>query len=322
MALLFCILLFCSGIAEARDSKLAFSVEWFFGFTDSTNIYTLNSVPGATPVQILHLPIKEGRIWDQVFSGIIIGYLNWSPDGKELLMRTDDGFNVTDIWIVGSDGSNPREILLQKRYAPGADSIRATGGAYYYPTWSPDGSRIAYLDEEPPGGSNLHFMYPNGDPAGHIDVELSSFDWAPDGRIVYSVFPNNWLWVMNEDGTEARIINDEITGVLPKVSPDGSQIAFFRTYGEIWVMGIDGSNPRFLAKGYSHTWSPDSKQIAFLFVNDIITIDAYGNNMNVLFNTEGIGGQIQTLDWSPWLDRETFVESISWGALKRTIQPE
>jgi len=58
----------------------------------------------------------------------------------------------------------------------------------------------------------------------------------------------------------------------PKVSPDGTQVVYTRSLIDvqndkqeqaIWIVGIDGRNHRFLAKGSGAVWSPDSKSIAY-----------------------------------------------------------
>ncbi len=59
----------------------------------------------------------------------------------------------------------------------------------------------------------------------------------------------------------------------PRVSPDGKQIAFTRTWvdqvedrtrSELWLMEADGSRQRFLAAGSDARWSPDGARIAYL----------------------------------------------------------
>jgi dipeptidyl aminopeptidase/acylaminoacyl peptidase len=59
----------------------------------------------------------------------------------------------------------------------------------------------------------------------------------------------------------------------PKVSPDGTQVVYTRSLVDvqndkpeqaIWIVGIDGRNHRFVAKGSGAVWSPDSKSIAYL----------------------------------------------------------
>ena len=59
----------------------------------------------------------------------------------------------------------------------------------------------------------------------------------------------------------------------PKVSPDGSQVVFTRTWNdrvndrpqnELWIMDADGSRLRQLGEGSAAEWSPDGKRIVFL----------------------------------------------------------
>ena len=59
----------------------------------------------------------------------------------------------------------------------------------------------------------------------------------------------------------------------PRLSPDGTQIVFTRTWfdaiedkpkNELWLMGTDGSRQRQLAVGSDAQWSPDGTRIAYL----------------------------------------------------------
>jgi dipeptidyl aminopeptidase/acylaminoacyl peptidase len=66
----------------------------------------------------------------------------------------------------------------------------------------------------------------------------------------------------------------DLEGVAePQVSPDGRQVVFTRSWNDmvhdqvvrdLWIVGIDGARPRFLAKGASPRWSPDGTRIAFV----------------------------------------------------------
>jgi dipeptidyl aminopeptidase/acylaminoacyl peptidase len=59
----------------------------------------------------------------------------------------------------------------------------------------------------------------------------------------------------------------------PKLSPDGTQIVFTRSWSdaiedrprsELWLMGSDGSRQRHLANGSGAQWSPDGTRLAYL----------------------------------------------------------
>jgi dipeptidyl aminopeptidase/acylaminoacyl peptidase len=59
----------------------------------------------------------------------------------------------------------------------------------------------------------------------------------------------------------------------PRLSPDGKTIVYTRQWtdkvedrlrAELWLMGVDGSRPRFLTVGSDARWSPDGSRIAYL----------------------------------------------------------
>src|SRR5262249_27770291 len=82
------------------------------------------------------------------------------------------------------------------------------------------------------------------------------------------------IYLMSPDGSNLRQLTDNSAAdSFPALSPDGKKIVFDsnrnRAEGEpintddLFVMNTDGSEQRFLIRGSSATWSPDSKNIAF-----------------------------------------------------------
>lgn len=136
------------------------------------------------------------------------------------------------------------------------------------PTWSPDGSQIAFR-RRIDGNSEIFVMNADGtnirqltdDPAFDGDPQ-----WSPDGSeiIFTSDRAGNYdIWVMNADGSDQQRITDHpAADEFPWWSPDGEYIAFqSNRHGatQIWVMRWDGSDVSLLARdaptGYP-TWSP------------------------------------------------------------------
>ena len=97
----------------------------------------------------------------------------------------------------------------------------------------------------------------------------------------------------------------------PQISPDGKQVVYTRTMVDkmadtpqtaVWIVGIDGTHHRFLAKGSGAVWSPDSKSIAYL-------ADAQGGGTQIFvlhLDVPGPASQITSgpqtpanLHWSP-----------------------
>lgn len=101
------------------------------------------------------------------------------------------------------------------------------------------------------------------------------------------------------------------TGVNPKLSPDGTKIAF--QSGGINVMNADGTNPRLLLGfGGVPAWSPDSQKITF-HSNGIWVMNADGSGLRSLtnhglfgaFSPDGtqivFSSYLTTLDYDLWL---------------------
>ena len=185
----------------------------------------------------------------------------WSKDGDHIVFERlwstkgrgpDDGF-----YVVASDGS--RLWSMPKRA--------------YWPSFSPDGSRIAYAIT--PGQYTLPFYISTSKLDGSNRKRLTesrlndaSPSWSPDGkRIAFSRFTpahtgDRGIYVMNADGSGLRWLyrfrssidgNDDVTEIHrigPKWSPDGKTLAFVVVeYQEsagtryvLYTIGADGSN--------------------------------------------------------------------------------
>ena len=166
------------------------------------------------------------KVTDTPFPHLTVS-LAWSPDGARLLYATTEW----DLWVIDVDGTDSRRITH--------DDARQN-----LPTWSPDGSLIAYC-------STL------------------VIDNLVTGR--------EDIWVSGPDGGDPRQLTDTGKACEPAWSPDGTKIAFVNTvfpghpaddYSDVWVMNADGSGQRNLTNDptrfdQSPAWSPDGTQISF-----------------------------------------------------------
>ena len=170
-------------------------------------------------------------------AGRLLAGGSFSPDASEVVFADlpSDSTGDAGIYVVDADGGSPRR-LLQARLLPAyGPSVRSM---VYDPTFSPDGSQIAYFD-----GLGDH---------------------------------DNTLRVMNADGSGSHVLLKD-AGVMRGAglvnltwSPDGSRLAFGAGYGpsrhrSIYTVGADGSGlTRLKVRGADPQWSADGSRIAYL----------------------------------------------------------
>ncbi|HEX6534218.1 MAG TPA: hypothetical protein VF041_06450 [Gemmatimonadaceae bacterium] len=189
---------------------------------------------------------------------------SWSPDGKQLVFSGDRG-GITDLYIVGTDGKNLRQ-LTDDKYGD------------LQPQWSPDGKMIAFASDRGPGADLSLLHFPKMQIAlyhletGRVEVLPNQAGlninpmWAPDSKSI--------AYVSNRSGIENVFLYDladrqhyQLTRVVggvtafTEVSPaiswarDTDRLAF--TYyedGDYSVWSID--NPRLLKREPYHEPAP------------------------------------------------------------------
>ncbi|MBL7488846.1 serine/threonine-protein kinase [Frankia sp. AgB1.9] len=89
---------------------------------------------------------------------------------------------------------------------------------------------------------------------------------AADGRVAYAGVGGQIVTV-RPDGTDARQLatSGDSSAEYPAWSPDGTQIAYFRNTGGLYLMQADGTGARRVAgvHGLETSWSPDGREIVF-----------------------------------------------------------
>lgn len=154
----------------------------------------------------------------------------WSPDGRFIaythhrhLYENRYGPCCTEtLTMVGVDGGEPRELKVNDQVA-----------YYLKPAWSPDGTRIAFVDQE-------------GD------------DFCDEG-VDGTECPPSHLFLFSVDGGAIAPVGrfDDRSQFGPAWSPDGKLLAFEQQYGDIAIVGVDGRKRRRLLAARGREVQPD-----------------------------------------------------------------
>jgi TolB protein len=212
--------------------------------------------------------------------------------------------NHDDVWSVNADGT---------------DLIRMTRSPWpeFDPTWSPDGTRIAFRSE-PDDDPEIWLMNADGSGQHRLTRGLSPA-WSPDGSMIAYASPGEILCppghglrctgisIMNADGSGQHRLPNTDGGEYPSWSPDGTQIAFNSNLtGDhvMYIVDVDGSGIVDLSgvgEGWQVDWSPDGRSILFTShrdhpdnYTDIYVMRPDGSDVERLTNNRGY-----TPAWSP-----------------------
>jgi len=195
--------------------------------------------------------------------------------GDSLQIRTvvfaNKSENINHLWLMDLNSSGI-----------GYHARRLTNDAEpeNYPSWSPDGKRLAYQRDYngsaiyivDAGGKNQHRL----SPTPGFDATPS---WSPDGKqiiyirvgrlIVPGQVPKTEIHIMNVDGSGDRVILPSSDfSVEPRWSVNNQVVFMSHMNGgqQIFTMNIDGTNIKQLtneADNGDPVWSPDGGQISF-----------------------------------------------------------
>jgi len=180
---------------------------------------------------------------------------------RDRIAFASDRDRDTELYTMNPDGSDQRRLT-------------ETEDNEFYPSISPDGTRILYTWSGPlPSGgygSEIHVMDVLGTVVNLGNGEMPA--WSPDGSHIAFVI-NEDIWVMNVDGTGRNALTaTAVSETNPVWSPGSSRILFAggtdagTTHLEIMNADGTGRGPLTDDPGVSTlgVWSPDGSRIAFL----------------------------------------------------------
>ncbi len=242
-------------------------------------------------------PLTSGLAWDM--------QPRFSPDGRHIAYTSDRG-GGDNIWIINSDGSEPKQISKE--------SFRLLNN----PTWSPDGQYIAARKHftktrslgageiwlyHRAGGKGLQLIKkPNdqkdlGEPAFSPDGRYLYYsrDATPGSTFQYSKDPTPGIYSVMRLDRRTGDVETYVSGmggaIRPTPSPDGKSLAFIRRHDydtALYLHDIASGKNTLLTKKLDRdmqetwaihgvyaniAWTPDNRYLVFWAGGKIHKID-------------------------------------------------
>jgi hypothetical protein len=235
----------CSPKDFTRDGRVLSCDEW----TDTWGTYAVERRGGAwdrvpLPREWKFPPwVSRGMEFDEDFA---IDAPEWAPAGDRIVLIRRPDAPYGDIWF-----SSTGNVVVAD---PGGSQQRVVAKDGEVPTWSPDGTRLAFA----------RCRVSEADPTD---------EYAEDSAECS-------LWTVSADQASEPELLVEKTSSAPVWSPDGRFVAFFRDSGpcaavcerRIFAVPAEGGEPRpvgpELIEASELFWLPDSPSAAALSVGD------------------------------------------------------
>ncbi len=311
--------------AAVRIKLPLFSRERLTGWTPDNKIGLLFEIPFHDYVYTV--PASGGKASQVSPLDGLADHPQWSPDGKRIYFRWEDGRLAS----VPSEGG-------ELRIHPSFKGALSSGFFMPYPAGgnsiSPDG-KLAVFSAGTAGAKMQIFTVPvdGGEPKQITTGEGHRFPcWSPDGRWIVCigsevVADNKEITVIfkvpAEGGEATKIIagSTKVAWADLDWSPDGKSIAFFSkeedsAAGTLNVIPLDGGESLAICRvpevsGSSDlSWSPDGRNIAFVSEDKIWVVPAAGGKP-VEVKTD-VEAEALELDWSPDSKKIAFSGRSGW----------
>ena len=198
-------------------------------------------------------------------------YLDWewvsgpqiSPDGSQIVYTRSWVDKMKDrqrssVWIMNADGTRNRFLV--------------DGSA---PTWSPDGSRIAFTDESDSGDAQIFVRWMDAEAATtqitRVDHSPGNLRWSPDGTqlaFTMTVESPESEWTVDLPDKPERAEWTEGPKVVERLWYRRDRRGYIDDgYTHVFLVPAEGGTPRQLSDGeWNHSaaeWMPDGSSLVF-----------------------------------------------------------
>jgi WD40 repeat protein len=185
----------------------------------------------------------------------------WTQDGKHVLFTGQDQ-GRWDLWVFSD---------RMPFFGRGPNPVRLTNGPISYGSFvgSRDGRQIFAIGAQR-RGELVRYNLEAREFVPYLGG-ISAYDptFSRDGKwVAYLSYPEHTVWRCRADGSDRlQLTYPPVAAQFPRVSPEGSRVAFSTDDGNVFVVSINGGTPQKLIDkaAAAPDWSPDGNELALTF---------------------------------------------------------
>ncbi len=195
-----------------------------------------------------------------------------SPDGRRVAAAYTEG-NDIHIWIFDIE----REAWVR---------LTSDGAINNYPTWTPDGRRIAFMSNRT-GPRNLFWRPSDGSGEAEILIETELYQypnsWSPDGKhLAFTSQHGDTKYDINilsiDDRTVSSLVNSEHNEWAARFSPSDHWLAYISDESgeiEVYITSFPATGSKYQVStkgGTSPRWDPEGKGVYYRDNNQVMFV--------------------------------------------------
>ena len=228
--------------------------------------FIFGSQMGAGRANIVDLDLATGRITripSPPWPGF--GGITWVPDGSGIVLTVAERQQPPQLWYLPVNDGPPRKITSDVAFYGGVTFTSESKS--FVANRSEESANVWVVDLSTGRTRALTSGVSNTNGANGVQ-------WLPSGEILYTapgIGPQRVRWRILDPGTGSSRDVPNASGWWPKVSPDGTKIAYFSATNAaplVWICDVDGENARQITREPVYpgllSWLPDSRSLIYV----------------------------------------------------------